>query len=111
MLTFIQLLKFALDYCRIDYNFEANGYDNMINDDYCDIANYVYMAIEYIKNATGVVYEDVTEDSYLYKLAVAMLVNSWYENRVVTTSEHNTPLKYSLSYILLQLKLCYGGGK
>ena len=95
------LTQFVIEYCRLDYDLEGDSYYN--------IERYVLASIEYIKNATGVTLENVDSDNSLYKLAVAMLSTHWYENRSITTSENNTSLKHSLSYILMQLKNCYGG--
>ena len=98
-----KLIEFVTEYCRIDYDMDGYEYD--------DIKNYVYASMEYIRSATGIEILDVFDGkdfNSLYKLAVAMLCSHWYENRAITTTENNTSLKHSLSYILMQLKYCYG---
>lgn len=92
------LKDFICEYCRIDIDFYTD----------VDIDIYMYASAEYIKNATGISIED-EPDNFLYKLAVAMLTCHFYENRSIVTVENNSSLKQSLTYILLQLKNCYGG--
>lgn len=82
------LENFVREYCRID------------SDENIDIEIYISMAVEYLLVA-GIAYDD---SRALYKMAVALLVAHWIENRQVTTSENNTPLKYSLQHIITQLK-------
>ena len=96
------LKKFCIEYARIDYDLWSYDPPDL----------YLYSAIEYVKNATGITIDDVIEqDNVLYKLAVAMLFCHWYENRAITTSENNSSLKQSLTYIFLQLKHCYEKGE
>ena len=91
-----ELIKFVSEYCRLDSD-TSNS----------ELSPYIYASIEYVENATGLFLDDMT-DNFLYKLAVAMLVSHWYENRAITTTENNTSLKQSLTYIFMQLKHCYG---
>lgn len=56
-------------------------------------------AKEYLTNA-GVT---ALPDNYLYKLAIAMLVVNWYDNRC-PVGQANEKMKYSLNAILNQLK-------
>ena len=42
----------------------------------------------------------------LFMLAVALLTAHYYDNGMITTDVNNQPLKYSLSYIIQQLKYC-----
>ena len=91
-----ELIKFVSEYCRLD--------SDMSNS---ELSPYICASIEYVENATGLFLDDMT-DNFLYKLAVAMLVSHWYENRAITTTENNTSLKQSLTYIFMQLKHCYG---
>ena len=90
-----QLTEFVTQYSRLDSDEEE------------PIELYLYGAIEYVKNATGVALEDMS-DNFLYKLAIAMLFCHFYENRSIQTTENNANLKQSLTYIFLQLKHCYG---
>ena len=95
-----ELIKFVSEYCRLD--------SDMSNS---ELSPYIYASMEYIKNATGLEILDVFDGkdfNSLYKLAVAMLCSHWYENRAITTTENNTSLKQSLTYIFMQLKHCYG---
>lgn len=61
----------------------------------------------YLKNA-GVKVEGVkknTDNYKLYKLAVFMIVGSWYENRsTVITGTISKELEHSLTSIIIQLK-------
>ncbi|WP_053983811.1 head-tail connector protein [Niameybacter massiliensis] len=61
----------------------------------------------YLKNA-GVKVESVKRDAdnyELYKLAVFMIVGSWYENRsTVITGTISKELEHSLTSIIIQLK-------
>lgn len=90
-----ELIKFVSEYCRLDSDIDIE-----------ELNIYIYASIEYIKNATNLLPDDMI-DNFLYKLAVAMLTAHYYENRSIVVSEHNTSLKQSLTYILLQLKHCY----
>lgn len=90
-----QLTDFVTQYARLDSDEEEQ------------IDLYLYSAIEYVKNATGIALENA-HDNFLYKLAVAMLFCHFYENRSIQTTENNASLKQSLTYIFLQLKHCYG---
>lgn len=64
-------------------------------------------AFAYIKNA-GVKVDEVKKDTdnyELYKLAVFMIVGSWYENRsTVITGSISKELEHSLTSIIIQLK-------
>lgn len=88
------LINFIKEYCRID------------SDEEMQVEMYIGIAIQYLTNA-GVPTSKIEQP--LYKLAVALLVAHWLENRQITTSENNTPLKYSLQYIIAQLKYCEDG--
>lgn len=87
----LSLKYFVQDYCRIDSDEEFQ----------CDF--YISIAVHYLTNA-GVPQSKMEQP--LYKMAVALLVAHWLENRQVTTTENNAPLKYSLQHIITQLKYC-----
>ncbi|QEK13722.1 phage gp6-like head-tail connector protein (plasmid) [Crassaminicella thermophila] len=63
-------------------------------------------AKEYIKNATGLDYDDTNE---LYKLAIKILVTHWYENREAISEKKTDKIAFSLNSILIQLQYCYEG--
>lgn len=64
----------------------------------------IIAAKEYIKNATGLVYDDTNE---LHKLAVKILVTHWYENREAVSEKKTDKIAFSLNSILTQLQYCY----
>ncbi|WP_053985236.1 head-tail connector protein [Niameybacter massiliensis] len=96
----------------IDPEIEVNNYLKEYlkvedNEDDRIITLQMKAAFAYLKNAgikVEVVKKDV--DNYeLYKLAVFMIVGSWYENRsTVITGTVSKELEHSLTSIIIQLK-------
>ncbi|KXZ40013.1 uncharacterized phage protein (possible DNA packaging) [Alkalithermobacter thermoalcaliphilus JW-YL-7 = DSM 7308] len=80
------------DFLKIDHE-----YDNQL------IYSLIIAAENYIKNATGIEFDDSNE---LAKLAVKILVSHWYENREINTDK-SSKLSFSIDAILTQLKYCY----
>lgn len=74
--------------------------DNDIEDSL--IQGLITSAEEYIKNATGKVFDSTNE---LAKLACKLLVSHWYENRSIVGDAKK--IEFSLDVILTQLKYCY----
>lgn len=74
------------------------------NDEDILIQGLIVAAENYIKNATGIEFDNTNE---LAKLAVRLLIVNWYENREINTDKANK-LAFSLDVILTQLKYCYG---
>lgn len=68
------------------------------------INSLIIAAKEYIKNATGLDYDDTNE---LYKLGVKILVTHWYENREAISEKKTDKIAFSLNSILTQLQYCY----
>lgn len=89
----VELRDFVIDFMRVD----SDDIDSIMLD------IYIQSAIEYLDNA-GV--RESNKVKYLYKIAIALLSSHWYDNGTVTTDVNNTPLKYSLQYIVQQLKYC-----
>lgn len=66
------------------------------------IQGLITSAEEYIKNATGKVFDSTNE---LAKLACKLLIAHWYENRAIVGDAKK--IEFSLDVILTQLKYCY----
>lgn len=83
---------------------EAKEYLKIEHDEEDTLVQSLIIAAEnYIKNATGIEFDDTNE---LAKLAIKLLVVNWYENREINTDKANK-LAFSLDVILTQLKYCY----
>lgn len=79
--------EFVEEYARVD-----EGEDTV------DVL--IYSAIEYLKNA-GV----KEQETFLYKLAIAMLVTQWYEERKQNVNTRDSAvMEMGLQTIILQLK-------
>lgn len=89
----ILTLDEAKEYLKVEHNDE----DTLIQ-------GLIISAENYIKNATGIKFDNTNE---LAKLAVRLLIVNWYENREINTDKANK-LAFSLDVILTQLKYCYG---
>lgn len=69
------------------------------------IKSLMIAAEEYIKNATGIAFDNTNQ---LAKLAVTLLVSHWYENRnIVIVGTISKELEFSLKTIMTQLTYCY----
>lgn len=90
---FIVLKEFCMEFMGLD----EEDYDSLV------FEILINGAKGYLKNA-GV--PKANQNKALYKLAVALLVSHWWDNGQVVTDVNNQPLKYSLSYIISQLKYC-----
>lgn len=82
------LLDDVKDYLRVDTNIDDEHIQMLID-----------AAKEYLLNA-GI---ENKSDSYLYNLAVSMLVVNWYDNRC-PVGQTTEKMKYSLNAIIQQLK-------
>ena len=69
-----------------------------------EFINSLIMAAEqYIKNATGKIFDNTNQ---LAVLAVKLLISHWYDNRQIDTSTAVNKLNFSLDCILTQLIYC-----
>lgn len=73
-------------------------------DDDTQVEELILAADIYLMNAGA----KKDHENSLYGLAVKILVTHWYENRL-PVGEVTTEMAFSLRYILMQLKYCYGG--
>ncbi len=70
------------------------------------LENFKDMAQEYIKNSVG----EIDTGNKLYKLAEALLVGHWYDNREVSRIGNNSyDIPHSFKSIVIQLRHCYVG--
>ncbi|HLR70985.1 MAG TPA: head-tail connector protein [Pseudogracilibacillus sp.] len=84
------LKSFVNEYTRVD-------------EDESVIDTLIFSAIEYLKNA-GVEIE-AHQESFLYKLAIGMLVTQWYEERKQNISTRDAAvMENGVQTIILQLK-------
>lgn len=84
------LKSFVDEYARVD-------------EDESTIDTLIFSAIEYMENAG--VEQKKHEESYLYKLAIGMLVTQWYEERKQNISTRDAAvMENGVQTIILQLK-------
>jgi uncharacterized phage protein (predicted DNA packaging) len=90
----IVTLEEAKNWLRVDFS-----------DDDALITTLINAAEEYLKNATGV---EFNENNHLAKLFCMTLISDWYENRemIGKTTDQTRPIIQS---ILTQLTYSYGG--
>ncbi|MFC0559680.1 head-tail connector protein [Halalkalibacter alkalisediminis] len=88
-----EVLALVKQYSRVDFE-----EDNFL------LSSLISSAEEYIFNATGytIIYEKELE-----KLAVALLVNHFYENRNIVADKYIYQMPKSIESILRQLEYCY----
>lgn len=86
----VELKLFVNEYTRVD---EDEG----------TIDTLIFSAIEYMENAG--VEQEKHKESYLYKLAIGMLVTQWYEERKQNISTRDAAvMENGVQTIILQLK-------
>lgn len=69
------------------------------------IQTLINVAEEYLKNATGVIFDSTNNLARLYCL---VLISDMYENRAYTTDKVSERIRISMQSILTQLQYCYG---
>jgi uncharacterized phage protein (predicted DNA packaging) len=84
------MLELVKEYLRLDGNDEDLILNHLIDS-----------AKEYLKNATGV---DFDEGNHNHKMVVLLLTTRWYENRNLIGKGGND-LDFTLSSMLLQIEL------
>lgn|GEM_PF-1617167 len=89
-----EVLALVKQYLRVDFEED----DNLLS-------SLILVAEEYIFNATGYT---ISYQREIEKLAVALLVNLYYENRNVVSEKSLHKLPHSIDSILRQLEYSYG---